>query len=215
MKNSFNALILALSLVLSPIATAQVPVTDVAVLAQLIKMLIALKSDISAEVSGQLGSTQDILIKAPGIGYIRFRVSANYDELYPESVGGDYEKVIKMSDEWANESRQAMKKSMNVQAKAVEDISWTAGQVVGLLTQSKFALNEMQATQVSNQLLALNIQQLTQLQNLLAAHGRAMETLSAAKNTERARSRRLSELLWEDFNVREVETSVSDPWQPR
>ncbi|MBB2969542.1 P-type conjugative transfer protein TrbJ [Mesorhizobium sp. RMAD-H1] len=127
--------------------------------------------------------TQQLLSQAQNIA---FDVQ-NIDQMFQSKYGNvslsatDQQLVADARSRWQN-TVGGLQDAMRVQAGVVGNIDSNRTQMSALVGQSQGATGALQATQVGNQLLALQSQQLSDLIALMSANGRA----SALSEAERA-----------------------------
>ncbi len=112
--------------------------------------------------------------QAENVAYEVNRTKQIVRETYPESYESftEDEMVIRAEEQWQM-SRRAYNDTMVMQSKMVESITSDKVLLGQLMTKSQSSVGELQATQSTNQLLALLIKQLMQMQQMQVTHGRA------------------------------------------
>ena len=130
--------------------------------------------------------TKQLLNEAQSIAYDVRAIDKAFDTTYGAASlsASDQDLVTKAKKRWQN-TVGGLQDAMRVQAGVVGNIDGTRSQMSALVGESQGATGALQATQASNQLLALQTQQLSDLTALLAANGRA-NALSAAERSAAA-----------------------------
>ena len=112
--------------------------------------------------------------QAENVAYEVNRTKQIVRETYPETYD-DFtvdEMVVRAEEQWQM-SRRAYNDTMVMQSKMVESITSDKVLLGQLMTKSQSSVGELQATQSTNQLLALLIKQLMQMQQMQVTQGRA------------------------------------------
>ena len=108
---------------------------------------------------------------------IRFQVSTlnqQFRQLYPTSNGSlSLSSQVSAARQRLDTEMTAYQHTMTVQAQVVENIQSDASALSGMVERSQSAEGALQASQATNQLLALTAKQQFQIQQLLAAQYRA------------------------------------------
>lgn len=112
--------------------------------------------------------------QAENVAYEVSRTKQIVRETYPETYENftEDEMVIRAEEQWQM-SRRAYNDTMVMQSKMVESITSDKVLLGQLMTKSQSSVGELQATQSTNQLLALLIKQLMQMQQMQVTQGRA------------------------------------------
>ena len=112
--------------------------------------------------------------QAENVAYEVSRTKQIVRETYPETYEDftEDEMVIRAEEQWQM-SRRAYNDTMVMQSKMVESITGDKVLLGQLMTKSQSSVGELQATQSTNQLLALLIKQLMQMQQMQVTQGRA------------------------------------------
>ncbi|WP_068084087.1 P-type conjugative transfer protein TrbJ [Novosphingobium rosa] len=119
---------------------------------------------------------------------LEFKV-ANIDKEFSSMFPTSFNQALTMSQHVTaarsrmDASMAAFKQTMTVQAQIVENVSADASNLSGIVDRSQSAQGSLQATQATNQLLALIAKQQFQIQNLMAAQYHA-EALDKANRTQ-------------------------------
>jgi len=118
--------------------------------------------------------TQQLLSQAQGIAFNVQQIDQMFQQKYGNvSLSATQQQLVADArSRWQN-TVGGLQDAMRVQAGAVGNIDSNRTQMSELVGRSQSATGALQATQVGNQLLALQSQQLSDLVALLAANGRA------------------------------------------
>lgn len=137
------------------------------------------------QLMGALNRIDGLMIEAEGLSFERTQFEDQWREQYPES----YDATVMTSDvataarhRW-QDAMSAFRHTMRVQSQIVENVR-ADGELLGdLVNRSQGAAGALQASQATNQLIALSTKQQMQIQTLLAAHYRA-ETEDLARKAQ-------------------------------
>lgn len=144
--------------------------------------LTKLTETVSPELMRTLGQIKSLMDEAEGIAMKVRETDQSMRELFPKefeaSLSGD-DIVKNVKARW-NETLAAYKRSASLQARVTENAEVDSSLLSTLLSRSRTAAGNLQATQAGNELSGLSIKQSLQLQQLLAAHYRA-ETLERSR----------------------------------
>jgi len=112
--------------------------------------------------------------QADNVAYEVGRTKQIVRETYPETYEDftEDEMVVRAEEQWQM-SRRAYNDTMVMQSKMVESITSDKVLLGQLMTKSQASVGDLQATQSTNQLLALLIKQLMQMQQMQVTQGRA------------------------------------------
>jgi len=112
--------------------------------------------------------------QAENVAYEVNRTRQIVRETYPETYDDftEDEMVVRAEEQWQM-SRRAYNDTMVMQSKMVESITSDKQLLGQLMTKSQSSVGELQATQSTNQLLALLIKQIMQMQQMQVTQGRA------------------------------------------
>lgn len=124
--------------------------------------------------------TQQLLAQAQNIAYDVQQIDQVFSQKYSTASmsASDAQLVADAKSRWRN-TVGGLQDAMRVQATVVGNIDTNRTQMSALVGSSQSATGALQATQVGNQLLALQAQQLADLTALIAANGRAQALQSA------------------------------------
>lgn len=138
-----------------------------------------------SQITGALYRIDGLMTQAGGLSFDLAQLEDQWRQQYPDS----YEATVTASDIAATARQRwqdvmsAFHQTMRVQSQIVENVR-TDGQLLReLVTRSQGAVGALQASQATNQLLALSAKQQMQIQTLLAAHYRA-EAEDAARKAQ-------------------------------
>lgn len=123
-----------------------------------------------------LNNTQRLLSQAQGIALQLSPTQATYTRAYPLSYGTSVSRALMAADSlerWTN-SHGALGTTLQVQAQATQNLPADQSVLADLVGQSQSAAGALQVTQVTNQLLALQIRLLMQGQQLKITQDRAV-----------------------------------------
>lgn len=145
---------------------------------------------LSPELSQSIAQARELFQSAQGIAFQVDQLGDDLRTLYPETWEDfDLERVLGQSDQWMAESRRALQRAMEAEARAAERMDETRGHIDRALQSSSGAEGQTGAIQASNQLLGIQASQLAEIHTLLIAQGRALETerMERLAREERAR----------------------------
>jgi P-type conjugative transfer protein TrbJ len=122
-----------------------------------------------------LAATQRLFDEARGLAFEVSQMQGQLERLYPFVYDATVSRARMNSDRlehWANE-REALGTALMVQSQATENFEADQSVLSDLVARSQSAVGILQATQATNQLLALQARELMQAQQLEIAQGRA------------------------------------------
>jgi len=140
-----------------------------------------------------IATTQQLLNNAQGMSFQLAQAQATFLRLYPNAYGPGVTPAQMDADaleRWAN-ARFALDTAVQIQAQASQNVAHDQGILSDLIASSQAAEGILQATQSTNQLLALQTRQSIQAQQLQMADGRAAALERARAVAAEARSRAL------------------------
>lgn len=119
---------------------------------------------------------------------IQFRVAGldqQYRQLFPNSFDSALttDQQVRNARSRMDTARAAFEQAMTVQAQVVENVQADAGTLNAIIARSQDAQGALQASQATNQLLALAAKQQFQIQTLMAAQYRA-EAIEQARRAQ-------------------------------
>lgn len=155
------------------------------------KNLRGLNYNASGRLQSTLATTNRLIQQAQGLAYEVSQADSTFARLYPEAYAGTVSGSRMAADSrarWSN-SLQALRTSMQMQAQAAQNFAVDESVLTDLVAQSQGAVGSLQATQATNQLLALQARQSIQAQQLQITQGRAaaLEQARTVAAEERAR----------------------------
>jgi type IV secretion system protein TrbJ len=123
-----------------------------------------------------LNNTQRLLNQAQGIALQLSPTQSTYTRAYPNVYGASVSRALMTADslERWTDSHGALGTTLQVQAQAAQNFPTDQGVLADLVGQSQSAAGALQVTQVTNQLLALQIRLLMQGQQLKITQDRAV-----------------------------------------
>lgn len=138
-----------------------------------------------SQLTGALQRIDGLMDQAGGLSFDLGKLQDQWRNQYPES----YDASIKVSDvasaargRWQS-AMQAFQQTMGVQSQIVENVRGDRDLLADLVNRSQGAAGALQASQATNQLLALSTKQQMQIQMLLATQFRA-EAEDAARKAQ-------------------------------
>lgn len=143
------------------------------------------------ELRAALSATNQLIQQAQGLAFNVQQMEAEFQRLYPESYSAAISGTQMATDarsRWRN-SLEALRTATKVQSQAVQNFASDEKALSDLVNRSQSAFGALQATQATNQLLALQARQSIQAQQLQITQDRAasLELARQAAATERAR----------------------------
>lgn len=143
------------------------------------------------ELRTALADTDQLIQQARGLAFEVSRTDEQFRRLYPEqyaaTISGDA--MARDARERWRHSLEALRTATQVQAQAVQNFAVDEQALSELVNHSQSAVGQLQATQATNQLLALQARQMIQGQQLQLTQDRAsaLELARQAAALERAR----------------------------
>ena len=139
-----------------------------------------------------LQTTNQLITQAQGLGFNLMRAEQGFAQAYPTSYASSVTNSQMSQDayrRWSN-SLEALRTSIAVQSQAQTNFASDQASLADLVNQSQSAVGALQATQTTNQLLALHARQLMADQQLRITQDRAvaLETARAVAAEERSRA---------------------------
>lgn len=149
--------------------------------------LTPLNSNVLAQLRATLATTTQLLQQSSGLAYSTTPLNTALDQLYPAqySAQSDATQMANDARSRAANTRAATQTAMRLQAQANDNMAADTNTLSELVADSQSAVGLLQATQTTNQLLALHSRQSMQEQQLRIAHDRAAAT-EQARVTEMA-----------------------------
>ncbi|MBZ9763360.1 P-type conjugative transfer protein TrbJ [Mesorhizobium sp. CA8] len=137
------------------------------------------------QLTGSLHRVDSLMDQASGLSFNLNKLQDQWRQQYPES----YDATIKVSDmasaareRWQS-AMQAFRQTMGVQSQIVENVRGDGDLLADLVNRSQGAAGALEASQATNQLIALSTKQQMQIQTLLATQFRA-EAEDAARKAQ-------------------------------
>lgn len=137
--------------------------------------LASLPYSVLSQLQATLASTNQLIAQAQGLSFNVAQSQAAFNRLYPASYGAGTSNTQMVQDaqtRWQT-SVQALQTATQMQSQAAQNLLADQGVLSGLVTQSQGAVGALQASQATNQLLALISRQAIQAQQLTVSQGRA------------------------------------------
>ena len=163
------------------------------------KNLKSLNFNSLSQLQATLATTNQLIAQAQGIGFTLSRAQQLFSQFYPASYGITTSQIQMASDalQRLTNSQSALLSSISLQAQSAQNFSSDQSVLASLVSQSQSAGGALQASQATNQLLALQVRQAIQDQQLRVTQDRAtaLEQARAVAAEMRARTVRLQ------FNV--------------
>lgn len=148
-----------------------------------------------SQLQATLATTNQLLAQAQGVSFTLARAQQQFAQFYPASYGGSTSQNQMASDalQRLSNSQNALQSSVSMQAQSAQNFSSDQSVLASLVGQSQAAGGSLQATQATNQILALQVRQAIQEQQLRVTEGRAtaLEQARAVAAEARARAVRL------------------------
>jgi P-type conjugative transfer protein TrbJ len=143
------------------------------------------------ELRAALSATNQLIQQAQGLAFNVQQMETQFQQLYPESFSATVssgQMVLDARKRWTN-SLDALRTATKVQSQAVQNFASDESTLTDLVSRSQSAVGALQATQATNQLLALQARQSIQAQQLQITQDRtaALEQARQVAVQERAR----------------------------
>ena len=143
------------------------------------------------ELRAALSATNRLIQQAQGLAFNVQQMETQFQQLYPESFSATVssgQMVLDARKRWTN-SLDALRTATKVQSQAVQNFTSDEATLTDLVNRSQSAVGALQATQATNQLLALQARQSIQAQQLQITQDRAaaLEQARQVAVQERAR----------------------------
>jgi len=138
--------------------------------------LAALDFDVVNRLRQSIRRSEQLLAEATGLAYEVSRLDQAFARLYPERyaasiTGSD---MAAYSIERWSQAREGVHTALRMQAQLSQDLALDEAALTDLVSQSQSAVGVLQASQATNQLLALQAKQVIQAQQLAIAQHRAV-----------------------------------------
>lgn len=147
-----------------------------------------------AELRGALAGTNRLIHEAQGLSFNVTRMEIEFARLYPDAYAASISNdrmVLDARERWQN-SLEALRTATRMQTQAAQNFAVDEAALTDLVNRSQSAIGQLQATQATNQLLALQARQSIQAQQLRITQDRAvaLEQARTVAAQERAREMR-------------------------
>ena len=137
--------------------------------------LTSLPHNVLSQLQATLASTNRLIAQAQGLTFNVAQSQATFDRLYPSSYSANASDAQMVQDAQARwrTSVQALRTATRMQSQAAQNLLSDQSVLSHLVTQSQGAVGALQASQATNQLLALIARQAIQAQQLTVSQSRA------------------------------------------
>ncbi len=147
-----------------------------------------------AELRAALAGTNRLIQEAQGLSFNVTRMESEFARLYPDAYAASISNdrmVLDARERWQN-SLEALRTATRMQTQAAQNFAVDEAALTDLVDRSQSAVGQLQATQATNQLLALQARQSIQAQQLRITQDRAvaLEQARTVAAQERAREMR-------------------------
>ncbi|WP_369326162.1 P-type conjugative transfer protein TrbJ [Alcaligenes nematophilus] len=155
------------------------------------KNLASLDFDAVNRLRSTIATTTRLIDEARGLAYDVSRLDVDFSRLYPDEMdaGLSGEQMVADARERWDQSLESLKTTVRVQAQSVQNLRDDEGVLADIVAKSQSAAGALQATQATNQLLALQAKQAIQQQQLQIAQDRAMAIDKARAVADEAQAR--------------------------
>jgi len=143
------------------------------------------------ELRTALSATNRLIQQAQGLAFNVQQMETQFHQLYPESFSATVssgQMVLDARKRWTN-SLDALRTATKVQSQAVQNFASDESTLTDLVNRSQSAVGALQATQATNQLLALQARQSIQAQQLQITQDRAAALEQARQIAVQERAR--------------------------
>ena len=143
------------------------------------------------ELRAALSATNQLIQQAQGLAFNVQQMETQFQQLYPESFSATVssgQMVLDARKRWTN-SLDALRTATKVQSQAVQNFTSDEATLTDLVNRSQSAVGALQATQATNQLLALQARQSIQAQQLQITQDRAAALEQARQIAVQERAR--------------------------
>lgn len=143
-----------------------------------------------SQILNLLTTTDRLLSQAQGLAFNVSQMNTQLVRLYPQSypVGTSGSQMAADAQMRWSYSLSALQTAMQLQSQAVTNVATDESTLTNLVTQSQSAIGELQATQATNQLLALETRESLQGQELRLTQDRATALEEARAVAAQARA---------------------------
>lgn len=138
-----------------------------------------------------LAATNRLIAEAEGLAFEVSRMESEFSRLYPEEYAGTISgsRMAQDARERWHYSLKALRTTAKMQAQAAENFAVDETTLTDLVRRSQSAVGQLQATQATNQLLALQSRQAIQEQQLRITQDRAVALEQARQVAVQERAR--------------------------
>ncbi|NGY05908.1 P-type conjugative transfer protein TrbJ [Solimonas terrae] len=154
------------------------------------RQLTSLDFNALSQLRATLATTDRLLAEAQGLAFNVSQLDTDYARLYPDAYGAGTS-TRQMADDaharWQN-ALDALHTSMRLQAQVVQNLPADEATLADLVNRSQSAVGQLQATQATNQLLALQAKQTIDAQQLRITQDRAAAAELARQAAAQARA---------------------------
>jgi P-type conjugative transfer protein TrbJ len=143
------------------------------------------------ELRAALSATNRLIQQAQGLAFNVQQMETQFQQLYPETFSATVssgQMVFDARKRWTN-SLDALRTATKVQSQAVQNFTSDEATLTDLVNRSQSAVGALQATQATNQLLALQARQSIQAQQLQITQDRAAALEQARQIAVQERAR--------------------------
>ena len=127
------------------------------------------------QLQGALNRIDGLMMRAEGLSFDVTQLESQWRQQYPTSYDASVstnDMAAAARERWQS-AMNAFRQTMRVQAQVVENVRIDEGLLADLVNESQGAVGALQASQATNQLIALSAKQQMQVQTMTAAHYRA------------------------------------------
>jgi P-type conjugative transfer protein TrbJ len=144
-----------------------------------------------SQLQATLAKTNQLLGQAQGVGFTLSRTQQQFAQYYPASysVSTSQNQMAADAVQRLSNSQTALQSSVSMQAQSAQNFSSDQSVLTSLVGQSQAAGGALQATQATNQILALQVRQAIQDQQLRVTQDRATALQQARAVAAEARAR--------------------------
>ncbi len=143
-----------------------------------------------SQLRSALTATNQLIQQAQGLAFNVAQMQTQFARLYPtaysSAISGS-QMALDAQQRWTN-SLEALRTATSVQSQAVQNFAGDEQTLADLVNRSQSAVGALQATQATNQLLALQAKQLLQAQQLQVTQDRATALEQARQLAVQARA---------------------------
>jgi P-type conjugative transfer protein TrbJ len=155
------------------------------------KNLSSLDSSVLSDLRAALSATNRLIQQAQGLAFNVSQMETEFARRYPDAYSASTPGSQMTADariRWRN-SLEALRTATQVQSQAVQNFASDEQTLTELVNRSQSAVGALQATQATNQLLALQVRQSIQAQQLQITQDRAVALEQARQVAVQERAR--------------------------